>query len=88
MSSFLQENNVYISHNPKFREYSIRARSSKIIVQEIYYCPWCGIKPSSSLRDKFFDILRNEYKLDIDIFETKKAPKGFQTDEWWRKRGL
>jgi hypothetical protein len=53
------------------------------------FCPNCGTKLPSSLRDEWFDILEQEYGLEDPCEEDKqKVPQEFLTDEWWKKRGF
>ena len=61
------------------------------ISNEIIYCPWCSTTLPESLYDKQEETLENEYGLT----ETWKGgehydliPEEFNTDEWWKKRGL
>ncbi|HEV2916680.1 MAG TPA: hypothetical protein VGW78_02940 [Candidatus Babeliales bacterium] len=57
---------------------------------KILYCPWCGTKLPESLGDKIDEVLEKEYNL-IDAWSDEnknKIPAEFQTDEWWKKRGL
>jgi hypothetical protein len=74
---------------PEFREHNIRVSES--ILQEMFFCPWCGKKFPESLREKFFDTLESDYNISTDIGEYKTRPdipSEFQSDEWWKKRGL
>lgn len=86
MSFHIHEKEKIIIFVPEFREYSIRA--SKSIIQRIDFCPWCGIKLPTDLREEFFDILDKEYNLDTLCLDKRKIPKEFRSDEWWKKRGL
>ncbi|HEX4068764.1 MAG TPA: hypothetical protein VHX42_01575, partial [Candidatus Babeliales bacterium] len=53
------------------------------------FCPNCGARLPSSLRDEWFDILENEYGLEEPLHEDKeKVPKEFLTHEWWKERSL
>jgi hypothetical protein len=63
---------------------------SKSILQGIMYCPWCSKKLPERLRDKWFETLEKEYNLDDPCREEQEKwiPKEFETDEWWKKRGL
>jgi hypothetical protein len=57
--------------------------------QEIWYCPWCGTKLPSNLNLAWSKVLREEYGIKDPIFDDKdKVPPEFETDEWWKKRGL
>jgi hypothetical protein len=52
------EQKVPISYYTKFREYSIEL-CQKGVFQDIYYCPWCGTKLPSSLREEWFNYLES-----------------------------
>ena len=91
MSFFVEEEKVDIYYNPEFRKYSIGMKNGTSAVQIIFFCPWCGCKLPESLFDLFFDTTekisgKKYYELDLEGF-VKEHPE-FQTDEWWRKRGL
>lgn len=103
MAFFLGEQKVAIFYNPIFREYFIRMRSYPDGKQAIYNCPWCGYKFPVSLVEKYNEILVEEYNLsyefgcgnyfDVENFieykvSSRKIPKEFKSDEWWKKRGL
>jgi hypothetical protein len=77
-----------VEYSPKWREYTIRdfSSTSKSLM---LFCPNCGTKLPTSLRDEWFDILEQEYELEDPLHDDKnKVPKEFLTDEWWKKRGL
>jgi hypothetical protein len=85
-----QEEDKYcpVKYSKKWREYSIQdfSSTSKSLMR---FCPNCGTRLPSSLRDVWFDILEQEYGLNDPMDEDKKKiPKEFLTDEWWKKRGL
>lgn len=77
-----------LAYSPKWREYGvIIPNSSTIMLMD--YCMFCGKKLPLSLRNKWFDVLEEEYRLDVSISNyKKKVPAEFLTDEWWKKRGL
>ena len=58
----------------------------------MFFCPWCGIKLPKDLGSEYFDILRKEYRiafLDVDTRKAEKSfPQDFESDAWWKKRGL
>ena len=60
--------------------------------QVMRYCPFCGARlPVLTL--KFLDVVEEELGEDMlpgGWFpeDRKHLPQEFQTDEWWRKRGL
>lgn len=55
-----------------------------------YYCAFCGTKFPEPLNDEWFRVLREEYGFSNpgQARREKLIPVEFQTDEWWRKRGL
>jgi hypothetical protein len=83
------ENVSPISYNPKFRGYYLTATRGPG-GRQIEYCPHCGTKLPKELSDEWFDILEEEYGLDnpISLEQQKQIPVEFQTDEWWKNRGL
>ncbi|MDR2666959.1 MAG: hypothetical protein LBB34_02485, partial [Holosporales bacterium] len=76
-----------IIHIPNIRTYAILNKKEYGGFDPINYCPFCGAKLSERLDEKLTEILRSEYGLD-SWKDYKKAPQEFQTDEWWKKRGL
>ena len=76
-----------IFYNERLREYGIEEYDSDTL-RGMTYCYHCGTKLPESLRDLWFNTLRNEYRIERPSKEYKKAPKEFHTDEWWKKRGL
>ena len=77
-----------VGYSPSMREYYISLKDP-IVVDTIAYCPWCGTKLPESLRDQYFDTLKQEYNIDndIDAEEVGTLPAEFKTDAWWKKRG-
>jgi len=88
MNSFTENPRDPIKYHLVFRTYYIDYNASNIITMK--HCPWCGTKLPKELTDEFFDILEEEYQIETDMGEYKdiELPKEFQTDEWWKKRGL
>ena len=77
-----------VEYSQKWREYTIRdfSSTSKSLM---LFCPNCGTKLPTSLRDEWFDILEKEYGLEDPLYDDKeKVSQEFLTDEWWKKRGL
>lgn len=56
----------------------------------IDFCPYCGTRLPKDLVDERFAILEKEYGIidPYDAKQKKRIPKEFETDEWWKKRGL
>ncbi len=74
-----------ININKKFREFGISVLdggSSHIVIK---FCPWCGAKLPSLLRDKWFQILE---ELGFDEPSEQNIPDEFKSEEWWQKRNL
>jgi len=92
MDLFLEDQRVPILYLAKYREYNIPLlyKNKVTALQGIMYCPWCNKKLPERLRDKWFEILEKEYNLDDPRREEqeKLIPEEFETDEWWKKRGL
>ena len=86
ITRYLGDPRINIHYCSKFREYATHLTNSPA-KQCYFYCPWCGSKLPESLRDEYFDILKKEYNIVAAIF-TEDIPEEFQTDEWWKKRGL
>jgi hypothetical protein len=55
--------------------------------EPVNYCCSCGAKFPERLDQKLTEILQKEYELE-SWKDYKQAPEEFQTDEWWKKRGL
>jgi hypothetical protein len=90
MRQFLDDPRDPIFYDPVVREYYVHQKNATTRIT-FSFCPWCGHKLPSRLRAELMDILIEEYKLDVPIFEVKSSPEvpgEFKTDEWWKKRGL
>ena len=79
-------NIIYV---PSTRVYAVSGNPPAVIK----YCPFCGSKLPDELYDKRYEFigkeLGKEYLSDDDGNPPKKElPQEFQTDEWWKKRGL
>ncbi len=88
MNFVLNDSLFNIEYNIAIREYYLKSiRESYIRVFE--FCPWCGYQFMTNLRHVLFDILEKEYELNPRITKHRKEiPAEFETDEWWKKRGL
>lgn len=87
MNSSILDPRTAIKYGPIFREYYLKGEEGMMID----YCPWCSRKLPISLRETFFEVLEDEYKIETDIgecFEKENLPPEFRTDEWWKKRNL
>lgn len=84
----IQSSSCPVQYNKQWREYGIRDFKSTSISLMIF-CPNCGTRLPSSLRDEWFDVLEKEYNLEDPIGDDKKKiPEEFLADDWWKKRGL
>ena len=79
----LEDKKTSIGYEDKFREYYIEMKQSNSY-QIINYCPWCGKKLPTSLRDEWFDILEEDYNIEDVIKEENKIPKEFKSGFWWK----
>ncbi|MEV0670873.1 hypothetical protein [Mycobacterium sp. NPDC050441] len=78
MASALGEDDYPLEYLPKFREWGIAILDGGSSVSVISYCPFCGVKLPSSLRDEWFDRLEN-LGLEVD----DPLPIELQSDAWW-----
>lgn len=79
MRDAIQDDVVPVTFLPKFREYGILVLDGGSSFLELRYCPWCGNKLPSSLRDEWFDYLEAR---EIDP-ESDLVPPEYQTEQWW-----
>lgn len=87
MTNFSADPRVSLEYEPVLREYSIIASESGNVIQEIYFCPWCGEKLPPSLRKEWYEEIVGRLGLDPDEDEDK-IPAEFKSEEWWKKRKL
>ena len=73
-----------ICYSSCFDEFGIIIHDGGNSYVQISFCPFCGQKLPISKRSKFFEILE-ELGLEWD---SDNLPSEFETDEWWKKRGL
>ena len=76
----MDELEIPFLYDPKFREYGLRILDGGTSQIPVNYCPWCGKKLPTSLRDKWFAELK---ALKIDP-GADKIPEKYQTDEWYK----
>jgi hypothetical protein len=74
---------VPLTYFPTFREFGILVDTGPI-VQSTEFCPWCGSRLPTSLRDGYFDHLE---KLGLEP-ESSELPLDLRSDAWWRMRNL
>jgi len=74
---------VYIA---RFREYGIDYREGfGGGIQQILFCPWCGARLPTALRDEWFAVLDDELGMDAN---DPSVPTEMTSDAWWRDRRL
>ena len=75
------ENDVAVIYISKFREYGIRILDGGSSFLVITYCPWCGNRLPTALRDQWFD------KIELLGLEpdSDAIPLELTTDAWWQK---
>jgi hypothetical protein len=82
MQRHIADHDVPLIYNRRFREYGIRIVDGGSATQLISFCPWCGAHLPSSLRDEWFERLKelNMEPGDPDL------PSILKSDAWWRAR--
>ena len=80
----LAEEALPISYYARFREYGIDYVDGGSAFQQILYCPFCGQRLPSSVRDQFFELLET---LHLEP-ESEQLPHEMKSDLWWRERGI
>lgn len=75
---------VALQYIPRFREFGIFITDGGTAIQQIAYCPWCGLKLPKSLRDEWFDAI---WDMGLEP-ESAQIPDEFQSDQWWKERFL
>ena len=80
MSGYLQHGDVALLYVGEFREYGIRVLDGGSSYIVIRFCPWCGQKLPSSLRDEWFNEIE---RLGLDA-TSPNIPASLASDQWWR----
>lgn len=83
LASWLEDSNIPVEYGSRFREYYIRISDTEQVVME--YCPLCGARFPTSLRDEWFERI---WAAGLDGPEDIRIPETMRTDEWWRVDGL
>jgi len=89
------DNRDMIAYLPQTREYGVRILDldepvdyQPIRIMPIHYCPWCGDKLPSSLREEWETRLKAEGLEPDDPCIPTNLPEHWGTDQWWRAEGL
>ena len=86
MDIHLSKEGTIVHYDSQYREHTIRFPNGGVLIA---HCMFCGKDFPLSIRDKWLDILENEYGLEWpNSLDENKVPAEFWTDEWWKKRGL
>ena len=78
MTWHLQNAEVAVVYYSKFREYGVRMLDGGSSYIVIAFCPWCGTRLPSSMRDAWFDELET---LDLEP-ESPELPNAYRSDSW------
>lgn len=81
---FSSDNETDIIYNKKFREFGILISDGGSSFQMINYCPWCGMKLPTSLRDQWFDEI---WALGLEP-DGDNLPGEYLSDLWWKAKNL
>jgi hypothetical protein len=75
----LNDPDIPLDFIPKFREFGLRVLDGGDSFIGIDFCPWCGQKLPTSLRDEWFDQLEQR---GIDP-ESEEMPSEFKNEGWY-----
>jgi hypothetical protein len=84
------KNNIpeVLVYEPQHRAYGYYLDKKIPVIQYISYCPFCGSKLPELLIFDYDDALEEAVGKEFCDIKEEEIPKEFQTDEWWKKRGL
>jgi len=97
MEGILEEPESPIKYESYTRSYLLEYRLCRklrknevIVVETLYYCPWCGKKLPNDLYDKWYEEIEKRFGVTdtLDKDQLKKVSPEFMSDEWWKKRVL
>lgn len=56
----------------------------------LQYCPQCGAEFPKDLTDEWYNIMEKDLGIEYpnDPGKREQIPAEYETDEWWKKRGL
>ena len=73
-----------VVYEPEFDSYAFMSRFDAGFMISMHFCPWCGDK-KRDLSDQYYELLD---EMGVKEYEAKYIPKEFQSDAWWKERGL
>jgi hypothetical protein len=82
MRDAIDDDDNPIDYTPKFREVGVRVLDEGLSHILLAFCPWCGEKLPSSLRNEWFDELERRH---IDP-HGKDIPTDFRDERWYKAR--
>ncbi len=82
MHDHLGRANLPVVYVPKFREYGVRVLDGGSSYVLLEFCPWCGKRLPSSMRDAWFDAIE---AMGLEP-ESQGMPEEYRNDSWWRAR--
>ncbi len=93
MRKALEDPHHAMEYVPLFRHYVLGFDYTPCRGKLIKNCPWCATVFPISLYKEYQRLILENIEFDEDDFTDlsyfiKKFPQEFQTDEWWKKRGL
>jgi hypothetical protein len=82
-----------LMYDPVLRGYGYYIDVALPEIQYIGFCPFCGKGLPEMLENEFLDTIYEELgqeflPKDWTTESREHLPPEFQTDEWWKKRGL
>lgn len=83
----IDDDSVAVRYSPVMREFAI-LRPQHSSVQVIRFCPLSGKELPASLRDAFFDDVEARGLSTSDPDYRTKLPPTYQSEAWWREKGL
>ena len=85
MQDNIRDKQIPLIYQRKYRQFGIEVMDGGTSYILIKYCPFCGKKLPSQLRDKWFKELE---KLGIADPLVSKIPNKFNSDLWWKNKSL
>jgi hypothetical protein len=86
-NNFIEKGSKSIEYHPVTRCYSVELENG--YSRPIQFCPWCGKKFPKRLGKEWDKVVEKEFGITNHHYDHRdKLPPEFETDEWWKKRGL